>query len=141
AVGQAVIGSLARLRAPFFRIFADDIYRGVERVNVDRLDMAHVADLRPQLQGRIDGALRMVLRRPELNVRVVDHEVATLAAQLGYGKGAGDELHDAQIAFEDRRRTRHSLGRQQGGKDPISSRVGKSATLPHTQFAGAGLPQ
>src|SRR6185437_13642879 len=80
AVRQAVVGGLARSRRPRFRILADDVVTGLERVDVDGLHLVHVAlKLRAQAKSGVDGALRMVLGGPKLDVGLVNHEAVAVA--------------------------------------------------------------
>ncbi len=83
----------------------------------------------------------MVFGRPELDVSFGDHVRTARSAQLGHGKGAGQEFHETEIALEDRGRARQAFGGQQGGKDAIAGGVGEGAAFPHAQLPGARLPQ
>jgi len=138
-----MIGRLARSRSPFFRVFADNVHRRVERVDVDGADLAYVADLRAQLKGGVDGALGMVLGRPEFDVRLVNHEWLTvLAAERRHDdRRPCDQLAETQLALKDRRGAGHSVGGEQGGEYAVAGGVGKGASLPHAQFAGARLSE
>jgi len=56
------------LGRPLLGVFADDVDGGVERMDIDRLNLLGIADFGPKLQSGVDGALRMILCRPEFDV-------------------------------------------------------------------------
>ena len=89
---------------------------------------------------RVDRGLRVIFRRPELDVGAVDHEGHAVAAELGELEVAGEELHDAEVAFEDGRGAAQAFCGQQRGEDAVASGVSEGATLPFAQFARARLP-
>ena len=87
----------------------------------------------------------MVLGGPELDVGFVDHEAVGVAEFAAEGVGAeglaGDELEEAEVAFENGSGTGEAIGGKGRGEDPVASGIREGATLPLAQFAGARLPQ
>jgi hypothetical protein len=69
AVGQAVVGRLARLRRHASAYLPMMLY-DASKVWMSMPGPSTVADFLAQLQGRVDGALRVILGRPELDVRL-----------------------------------------------------------------------
>jgi hypothetical protein len=140
AVGQAVVGGLAGPGAPLLGI-GDDLDRGVEGLDPHALDGAGVADLLADPKRGIDGALRVVLGRPVLEVGAGEHVVgAPPSTETRDVELAVRHLREeAHLALEDRRRTRHPLCGEKRRQDAVARGVGEGRSLPHRELAGAGL--
>ena len=76
AVGKAVVGRLAGLRAPLLGVLADDLDGRAEGGDLDRADARRVADLAAQLEGRGDRRLAVILGGHELDRGLRQHPVA-----------------------------------------------------------------
>src|SRR5947208_13205999 len=141
-----MIRRLAFVLPPLVRLATDDVNGRVVAVDQDRLDLRKVADLIPQIQGRLDRALTVIFRGPELDAGFRYHEI--LPAQAGGNsrqfeviQWAADEFLKSLFSFENRSGPGHSLARQQRRVTAVSSRVRECAPLPVGEFADTRLAQ
>src|SRR5262245_23195240 len=87
----------------------------------------------------------MILCRPVLDIRLVDHEWPADTApirdvEIGTER-ARHELLESKHAFKNWCRAGHSVPGKHGGEEAISSGVCKGTAFPHGQFASPCLAQ
>ena len=139
-----MVGRFPAGRPPFLQLAPDDIHRRVVALDEHRFNSRRVPDLRAKLQRGLDGALRMVFRRPEFDAGVQNHEIIVAIFPPVADpriEWAADQCLEALFPLEDRRRPGHPLARQQRREHPVARRIGEGAAFPLRQFPDSRLPQ
>src|SRR5207253_2490805 len=92
----------------------------------------------------LDGALRMIFRRPELDARVKNDEIAVASFPPFFDprlEWSADQCLEALLTLKKRRRPGHALARQQRREHTVARRIGKRAAFPVRQLTDPRLPQ
>src|SRR5262245_51984887 len=141
-VGHAVVSGLAVRRMPLLGVTSHNIYRCLQGLNGNLLDVFDLRELLPHLQDSIRDGLRVQPEREVFNTALQDLEGSVTTTKRRQRKRlVAHGIEKSSPALEDGRGAGKSLGGKEDSKDGIPAGIGKGAAFPQRYVTNARLIQ